>query len=74
MIATDLVGLGAFVSALGAAIVSIIVALQQRPIAAKVEEVHAQVTPANGETLAGITEGNDLRYLDPAHPPAKPTP
>lgn len=69
---TDLVGLGALISAIAAAVVSIIVALQQKPIAAKVEEVRSQVATGNGGTLGDIVEGNDLRYLNPKDPPPKP--
>lgn len=73
MLATiDYVGLGALIAATCAGVVSIIVALQQRPIKATVDAVHEQVTPSNGETLATITEENDLRHLDPANPPPKP--
>lgn len=73
MIATDYVGLGALISATGAAIVSIIVALKQRPLAAKVEEVHTQVTTSNGETLAQLVEKNDARH-DKDSPPSRRTP
>ena len=64
----------AVIGAVASAITSIIVAIRQSKIAPKVDEIHDQVTTSNGETLAAITEGNDLRHLDPNNPPPKPAP
>lgn len=70
--AVDYVGLGALISATCAGIVSIVVAVTQRPIARTVTDVRDALQTENGETVASIVEGNDLRYLDPADPPPAP--
>lgn len=61
--ATDYIGLGALITATAAAIVSIIVALRQNPIARKVDDVHEAVKTSNGTTIGEIVEANDLRDL-----------
>lgn len=53
---TDYIGLGTLISALGATIVSIIVALRQSGVKGQVDEVHAAVTTANGSTLGMIAD------------------
>lgn len=72
---TDLVGLGALITATAAAIVSIIVALQQKPIAAKVEEVHTAVATGNAHTLGELADAQEARHPEsPAPPGMDPTP
>jgi hypothetical protein len=67
----DYVGLGAVISATAAAIVSVIVALQQRPLGTKVDDVHAAVTTSNGTTLGMIADkvSAQLDAQDAADPP-----
>lgn len=61
---TDYAALGALITtaiaSLAAAIVSIIVALRQTKIGAKVDEVHDQTATSNNRTLGEIVEANDL--------------
>ncbi len=71
---TDYVGLATAISALGAAVVGIIVALRQTAVKAIAADTNAKVTTSNGEPLAAVVEANDLRYLDPHNPPPKPVP
>jgi hypothetical protein len=68
---TALAALVTAVSIISGQIVTLIVARRTK---ARVEDVHEQVTTSNGESLASIVEGNDLRYLDPADPPPSPEP
>lgn len=72
MIGVDYTGIATLVAAIGASVAGIIAAVVGRGTRSTVNDVHAQVTPSNGETLAGIVEGNDLRDLDPKNPPPKP--
>ncbi len=72
--ATDYVGLATAISALGAAVIGIIVALRQTAVKAIAADTNAKVTTKNGESVASIVEANDLRYLDPKNPPPKPAP
>lgn len=69
---TDFVGIAAAISATFAGLVSVIVAVRQTDTKAKVADIHDQVTTSNGETLAHIVEGNDLRGLEPNNPPPQP--
>jgi hypothetical protein len=73
VIATDFVGLGALISAIGAAVVSVIVALRQTSTKAQINEVHAAVSTSNGETIADLVEKNDARNTaQDSNPEAKP--
>lgn len=65
MIGADFVGLGALISATCAGIVSIVVALRQSNVSAKVDEVHAQVATSNGHTLGELVEKNEQRHNGP---------
>lgn len=73
MIATDYVGLGTLISAIGATVVSIIVALRQTSTKQQVNEVHAAVSMSNGATLGGKVEeiGRSVDALE-TKPEAKP--
>lgn len=68
---TDLVGLGALISATCAGIVSIIVAVRQGQISTKVEETHAAVSTANGHTLGELVEGQEARSIARGEAPTK---
>jgi hypothetical protein len=54
--AVDYIGLGTLVSAIGATIVSIIVALRQSSVKGQVNDVHAAVTTSNGNTLGMLAD------------------
>lgn len=72
MIAFDYVGIGAIISATAAAVVSVIVALQQRPAIKQVSDVHAAVSMSNGGTLAGAVEQIDRSTVPADVPPVAP--
>lgn len=59
MLATDYVGIGALISAIGAAAVSVIVAWRQTSTKTQVGDIHAAVSTSNGTTLAGVVEKID---------------
>lgn len=60
--ALDLIGLGALISATGAALVSIIVALRQPNMAKQVDEVHAAVSTSTDATLGELAVKNEERH------------
>lgn len=62
--ATDYVGIGALVSAIAAAVVSIIVAIRQPIIGAKIQNIQEQVATSNGHTLGEVAEKIDQRNTD----------
>ncbi len=67
------IDVGAIVTLIGAvsaAIISIIVALQQRPIATKVAEVHDAVATANGHTIGELAEAQEARHPESPAPPS----
>lgn len=66
--ATDYVGIGTLVAAIGAAIVSIIVALRQPIIGAQVKDVREQVGTTNGHTIGQLIEGNEARKIAAGEP------
>jgi hypothetical protein len=69
---TDYVGLGTLISAIGATIVSIIVALRQQGTKDAVREVHDAVKTANGQTLGELADAGELRRIEQAIQETKP--
>lgn len=61
MLGTDYVGLGALISAIGAALVSVIVALRQSGTKSQVADIHDAVHMANGQTLGQVVEESQAR-------------
>lgn len=72
MTASDYVGIATLIGALGAAIVSIVVALRTNKIATTVDETRAAVHTSNGATIGELVETNQVRNVaqDIADPPA----
>lgn len=61
--ATDYIGLGTLITAAGATIVSIIVALRQTTTHAQLTDVKSAVTTSNGATLGELAETNQARNV-----------
>lgn len=65
MATADYIGICTLITSLGAAIVSIIVALRQTQTHAQLDRVATEVTTANGKSVANIIEGyEDRRVAD----------
>src|SRR5258708_3494357 len=72
---TDFVGISTLVTAIGAIIIGIVVALRQTNTIARVQTIKDAVTTSNGATLADLAEQNQAhneRTDQP--PPVVPTP
>lgn len=72
MIATDYVGLGALISAVGSTVIGIIVAFRQTTTNRKVDDVHHEVKTANGNTAAEIIEAGEDRRTAAGGAPISP--
>lgn len=59
MTGSDYVGIATLITAFGAAVVSIIVALKQREVHTVVTDVAHQLETPNGSTVGEIIAGND---------------
>lgn len=71
--ATDYVGLGTLVTAIGTTIVSIIVVLRQTTTHTQIADVQNSVRLSNGKTIGEAVEAIEPRIM-PAEPPNPPAP
>lgn len=67
MIGFDYIGFGTCVSAIAAAIVSIVVALRQTGTHAQISDVRDQLEMSNGATVGQVIEANDMTAVG-GHP------
>lgn len=63
MSAADYVGIATLITAMAAAIVSIIVALRQTGTQQQIEQVHDAVKTSNGQTIGQLAEAGEIRRV-----------
>lgn len=72
MTAADYVGIATLITALGAAVVSIVVALRQSGVKQQIDAVHEEVKTGNGLTIGMLAGATEARRTDALPPPPAP--